>query len=778
MKLRNRRLRFRSALSALPDIGGWKVYTPVTANPAVVGGLTSYLNQTGTRLQYVDPSQVVATTMLALDQAATYNASTNPHGGPYYWNGTNIIDGSGNTAPLTGIYSGVAYGTDPMNPSAAVQAFKRISYVSYNRFGNNRLNGTVMNGDYTSPGNGQCNASGGRIGKPDWTFIKRGTTLVLEDDYYDLNLEGNGALLRTSMYSSISIPGGSSLSAMSIVGAYGPLTIDRPIITKCSRNQGFITKIGGAPSSKNPTNTAYVSLYFDGYDRSHQTSDRSAVSLRYTNGTPGEKSHWYEDCTFAGGGGFDTGPGNTDFTVEFFRCQYYDVFGTRSSGPSSGSMGTGEMNLYDCIIGRNGKSNNPVINNGGTDSIYDRNFYWFYGKASQTIDNCLILPGGSGEQFRAGVTLNKTYFMASGVGLAGQNGDPFVTAQVNSGAVTSCVFEDYYKNNASHSSGGGLAIFYGAHDVIVSDNVVTDAGLSTADRATVGATPSAGGVSIGGSPEGWYHPQLATTNNIRVTGNKIVNRTNTVAFGGSEGVNNVAYLSSYSTHYVATSGAATWNDIGNYGTTTATTALIAGETVVPLAALIGGAPSGGVYSAQAGGNIGIVLANAATHWTTILSISGLNATITVALPSASNINATVTTGQPANYQYPASNLNTIDFNTVIGQSNTNANAKAFTLQTGAPTLPTETRVDTTTVANNTHMTVAAAGAAGYDLNRCLYTYCLIAGFAPSLPSQEIVVNELIAYLKANQRKGQYNPAWTGKPICNHVRAGVGMAALT
>lgn len=778
MRMRSKKLFYRpvAAVAALPDIGGWKTYTPVIANAAVAGGLPSFINQTGTRLQYIDPSQTVVTTMLALDLAATYNASTNPHGGPYYWSGTKIIDAGGNVAPLTGPFAGVEYGTDPLNPSAAVQAFKRISYVSYNRSGNNRLNGTIMNGDYQSPGNGQTNATGGRIGMPDWTLIKRGTTLALEDDYYDLNLEGNSTLTRASMYASMSIPGGSSLSAMSLVNAYGPLTVARPVITKCPRRNGFISKSGGS-GLRNPAFSAYVSLYFDGHDRSHYTGDVSAVTMRYVAGTPGQKAYWYEDCTWSGCGGIENGSNSTDMIFDFWRCQFYDAFGARVSGPGSSATGQSQTNLYDCIAGRNGKSNDPVLNNGGTDSVYDRNFYWGEGLGSQTISNCFVMPGGSGEQFRGGVTLVNSYVMASGVVLAGQNGDAFVTSQANSGAVISCVFESYYKNNTSHSGGGGLAVIYGAHDVIISDNVMTDAGLSSADRATVGAKPSAGGLSIGGSPEGWYHPQLATTNNNRITANKVINRTNTVAFGGSEGVNNVAYLSDYSAHYVATSGAATWNDIGRFGTTTATTALAVNATVVPLAALIGGAPASGSYSAQAGSNIGIILADTTTHWTTIVSMAGLNATLSVALPSASNINATVTIGQPANYEYPASNLNTIDFNTVIGQSNTNANAVAFTLQTGAPTLPTETRVNTTTLANNTHMTVAAAATAGYDLSRCLYTYCLTAGFTPSVSDQSTVVNELTAYLKSNQRKGQYNPAWTGKPIVNHVRTGVGMATV-
>ena len=740
------------------DIGGWKTYTPVTTNGVDTATRSAYLTMTGTRLHYVNPSLTVATTMLALDQAATWNATTNPHGGPYLWNGSAIIDMSGNLAPLSGPYSGVAYGTDPMNPSAAVQEFKRVSYSIYDRAGNNRLNGTVQNGAYTSAGSQYHTAASGRNGMPDWWLIKRGTTTLLENDFYDLCLEGNAGLVKTSMYGTLVTPGGTSLSAMSIICAYGPLTAPRPIIKQIPEF-GFVSTWG---NGKKIEFTAWVSLYFDGHDRSNYSDSRQALNLLYNPGTAANHDVWFEDVTFDGTEGLAIQT-NTDWCVDFWRCQIYDTWGANAgSGIYSGNTGLSQVNFHSSILARNGKNNDPVLNNGGTDNTHNRNFYQGYECSKDAIiDDTLFLPGGSGEQFRAGGILNNTYFLSSGVSYAAENGAPYGSAQVNTGSIQNCVFERYYQ--AIVGGAGGLAVFWGPHNVDIFGNITTDAGMTPADRVTY-STGSAGGNSFGGYPFGWYHDQLGTMNNCRMHGGVVINRGGAVSWNTSEGVN----LSGRS-DVVTSSGFASWSQTSGPVYASTTTAIVAAAaTVVPVAA---------TTSMVVGQNFHVTQTDASVFLTRITAISGLNITIAAGLPVGAASGAAVNATNYIHYQYPLLSTNTIDYNTVIGQSNTDPNAKTFTLAAGGAITPTDTRSDSTTYANNTYMSLAQASAAGYNIDRCLASYLTGIGFPLSATDQFDLSNQLVAYLKANMRKGYYDSRFTGKPIVNHVRTGVGMAAL-
>lgn len=766
------------------DIGGWKTYTPVTSSTFTVGdGLSttagiifSYSGNTGTRLHYVDPSQTVATTMLALDLAATYVQATNPHGGPYFWNGTNIIDASNNTAPLSGPYAGVPYGTDPFEPSAAVQAFKRVSYCLLNVQGNNRVRGTTSNGASGSAGSAAYNGTGtGRIGKPDWILIKRGTTLNLQEDIYDLCVTSNGALVTANMSGSLTMPGGTSLSAMNVVGAYGPPTDDRPVITHAPK-EGFTTRGGNGSQTKKIEYLAFVSLYFDGHDRTHYPVDEDVpgFTMLYNAGTAGNHDVWWEDCTFTGTGGFNIQTGATCY--DFWRCQLYDTFGDHVSGLFTHNTGLSEVNHHACIFGRNGFTVDPTVTPNVGYSDRDRNFY-MAGEASkdQIIEDSLVLPGGSGDQFRCGMRAERNYFLPD-VGFSAQNGAAYGTAQTDTGGVLDNVFERFYYGPFG---GGGFGIYYGAHDVDASYNVVTDAGMASADRAAaqaeaVALSRAAGGLSFGGQPEGWYHPQLAPTTGNRTHHNVVINRNGTTSLSASEGVSAVAYLGATATNYVATDGAATWNDLTIRNTKTLTGAVSGGVGVIPVSS-ISHYTGGGNWGV--GTNVGVVLANASIHWTTIASVASLNVTLAAVLPSNANSGATVYMSQPANYDYPATLDNLYDFNTLIGQSNTDPDAGIYYLYDGTPLAPGDSRADSTTRENNVHLTTAAASGLGYDIDRCLYTACIANGFTPSDTAQEVIVNELVDLLKSTMRKGQYDPKWLGPNLVNHVRAGVGLTAI-
>ncbi len=749
------------------DIGSWKTYTPVTANAGVSGGLSSYANQTGTRIYYVDPSQAAPASISAGVAAGEY----------YLWNGSAIIDSAGNTAPTSGPNTGVAYGSDPFNPSVAIKPYYRLGYCLPQRGGGNRVNGTVSAGNSAGIGTPQHTSGVGRNGMPDWYLVKRGTTLNLQDDLLELAHEGDGALTAQNMQSTLSLAGGSSLSAMSILGAYGPTSTARPIITQMPVG-GFIAKWGSGATGtpKEMEFTAYVSITFDGYDRSHYTTADwfSAISILYASKTAGAKDVWFDDCAIGGTGGIVI-QSNTNTIIEFFRSSLYDTYGGHNSGLFTDNSSGSQVNWYDSFIARNGKLDDPRAAGGGTNSTRDRNFYYsgIADATQQTMDNCVILAGGSGDQFRHGINLTRCYFMVPGVVLGGQGGDTTLAALANTGTIANSVFEAYA--SASDSvHGGGFAVFYGAHGVDAGYNVCTDAGMDPTLRTTYAGVSTIG---VGGTANGWYHPLLDQTKNNRLHHNIIIDRAGTQGWGASEGIDPNQGLTGADTHFVNGNGTCSWNDLDIRTETTATASASTGATSISVAST---ASTQG-WTFVAGWAVGITLTNGSTHWTTATNNPSGGTTINLAnaLPSGMSNGARVFYAKVITYtwQTTATRSNTFDFNTEIGLSNTSPNTGFYSLSSGGAPTPTDTRTDDTVYANNTHMTTAAATGAGYDIDRCLKSYLTSISVSVTNTSQDTIIRDLITYWKNNMRKGQYDPRLVGKAVASHVRLGVGLSAL-
>jgi hypothetical protein len=770
------------------DIGDWTAFTPTEANPAVSGGFASYANQTGSWLYFVDPSQTVVTTMLALDEAAQYRAAghpsgANPHGGPYVYHDGKIKDMDGNEAPLTGPYAGVPYGTDPLNPSASVKWFKRVSYCLYNQFGNNRWNGTVSNGSSTTAGTHRYNASGGRIGRNDWIGIKGGTSLALEDDLLDLALEGNPALLANNQIGSLVLPGGSSGSGSLIYGT-NCAALGRARITKMPR-QGFVNRWGGA-GFKGIEHLHYLSLEFDGYDRSHYTGHRVAFNYSNQVGTAGVCNTTFEDVLIHGTTGI-THQTNSDFITKFRRCFLLDTYwdnSVHSSGLFTDNTGDSAVQWYDSIIARNGKTNaaDPRIS-GGTDHPLSRNLY-LSGEcdpAQQVFDNCVILAGASGDQARAGGTFTRCYFMLSELVLAGQNGTAHLAAKANTGLIQRCVNEMY---NKSGSTGNiyakGLGVFFGAHHVDISDNVITDAGMSSAQR-----TANTGGyaLSTGGITTGWYHPQLGATEYNDLHDNFVIIRHLTRMYGSlTEGINQGSLV-----NFQDGNGSATWNMDGRVYTLNAslvafalTGAVAAGGTAITLNSVTGlpitysGYPFPDVLW-----NIGIVQTDGSTHWSTLTTApTGTSLTLVTPMTVGANSGALVTIAVRDSYTYPCNRLNLYRNNTTIGQSDTNPNSKDYNLSLNGKITPTDTRADTNSYTGSTHRTVVEAAGLGYDIDRCYSTYLTSIGEVVGSTNQDTIIAYMVAkYSSGVIRKGSFAPKWLAVAPINHVRAGVGLSAI-
>lgn len=258
------------------DTTGYTIPVP-TAHNFPTTALTS-VSQPGSRIYFVDSE-------LGDDATA----------GLYFWNGTAIVDSSNST---TGA-GGVPYGTDPFNPTGPIKPFKRYYTCAP------RTNGT----DYTgTPTNAitQSNATPFRAGKPDWWLFRRGKTVDLYADFRGY-LDNKG-LTTTAINASPSVmgTGGSSTSAMCVIGAYGPVADGRARFIHAPAN--FFSRNGGTYGY-----TLYTGLMTDGTvrDRAIRPVDWNVINyydqgiypVFFINLSNTNPEIWFEDCHFHACGG-------------------------------------------------------------------------------------------------------------------------------------------------------------------------------------------------------------------------------------------------------------------------------------------------------------------------------------------------------------------------------------------------------------------------------------------------------------------------------------------
>jgi hypothetical protein len=145
---------------------GWSEPVPTTLD--TTGYCLTDLQQPGSRIYYISISGDNSTAEI------------------YFWDGTQIVDYTGSSIGI----GGVAYGTDPMNPTGPIRPFARWSYVVPRRPGWGSIEiGEPWDGtSYKAPGADRCAT---RYEYPDWWLFKRGDTFDLFDDYLSFARETN-----------------------------------------------------------------------------------------------------------------------------------------------------------------------------------------------------------------------------------------------------------------------------------------------------------------------------------------------------------------------------------------------------------------------------------------------------------------------------------------------------------------------------------------------------------------------------------------------------------
>jgi hypothetical protein len=163
--------------------------------------------QPGSRIQYIDTSQPVVSTALAIDQAAdTYFVDSSQR----------IVDSSGS---LTGA-GGVAYGSDWRNPTGPIKPFKSYSYSAV------KSSTLERNGDVSTNRIGYVgiDTTTFRANKPDVWLGKRGTSLDMYSDVRQFLDDTGRAATAAWLSTTVTTAGGVSKTQRAWIGSYGPVS--------------------------------------------------------------------------------------------------------------------------------------------------------------------------------------------------------------------------------------------------------------------------------------------------------------------------------------------------------------------------------------------------------------------------------------------------------------------------------------------------------------------------------------------------------------------------
>lgn len=720
----------------LGDIGGWTVYTPKPVDTTTYAR-TAFIGQPGTRIYLHDWEN-------GDDATADYLMW---HSGGY------LISGA--TGSATDEF-GVAYGTDPFNPQGAVKPYKSFGYTGPHRNGAGLGTSDDSDGSGEQIGSDKFNLNAGRNGKPDWWLFKRGVTHDILADLLARRQVTNPSAVKTS--SSLTVPGGESTTYRSVVGAWGDPALPRPVIVG-GGSSGFVSRTyAGDHVFKN---VHYVSLAFDAHTRLSDgtyndaplTYNRS-FGFNLLNQPATAVDIQFEDCLFDGTAGF-IWSGGTGGELTFNRClalYTHRLMDANTMFLFTNQSGDAILRVTDRIAVLNGyRGSDPAISV-PTNSVFDRCDYYSgaHDSINSEMSNCLEMCSGSGAQIRAGIKVERNYLVVGGFAMGAQGGK----AGANTGTIKDNVLQKWRDPTGTNANPGyGFLVKYGAHDVAVERNLVTNLGLTSSEKT---ASASRYAFSVEGAAPSWFHSMVNMT-----TGNAFANNVSIL-----EGI---AYGHVHSTIGPEEAGAGTTNwTVAN--TVTATGALSAATSCT----LTDGWP--GVT-----GSYTITFSDASTRTATLTNGStavswtgAVTATATITTPAY----ATWNVGVPAYFAtFPDVGGNTFAAsNQYVG----GATIVNFDKYAGA-TSPMPELPDTNTYiggGGTLYADIAAFQAAvpgAIDPTRTLKRYMQeVLGL--TVTSKEGAA-EMAAFAKANLRKGQYDGRFLGTAIGNWVRAGCGMAEI-
>lgn len=427
---------------------GWTEFTPTPYDNSIHPA--THLSQPGSRIIYIS------------------NDGNDTEASLYFWNGTEIVDSSGSP---TG-EGGIAYGTDPMNPSGPIKPFQRWSYVAPRRYSSEDI-GTPWDGtNYRSPGEHRAST---RYEYPDWWLFQRGETFDLYQDFLSFAQEINPDFVDLNA-GSLAVSGGRSETEKQIVGAYGSTSLPRPRFINTT-NGSFISRWAGPE----PKHITYLSLHFDG--RGSDSDKRGGINFLGQNQEAVDIA--FEDCWMDAATGIVIQ--NTSGQFRLYRCIVTDAYRESHSPHVQGmyfyGLRNSRLRIEESLFMRNGFGHGDPMTNWPPSGqqyydIYNRNLY-LSGECENMesgMFDSLSLMGASGDQFRPGMRIENNFFYQGYVAMGAHGGYP--DSDGPTGSIRNNVllrFKGSGTNDNRGHPGWGFTLGSGAYQVEVSGNIVSSA---------------------------------------------------------------------------------------------------------------------------------------------------------------------------------------------------------------------------------------------------------------------------------------------------------------
>jgi hypothetical protein len=422
------------------DKVGWSNQLPTAYDPAVA--LTSP-TQKGSRIIYIS--------------GANGNDET---GEFYFWDGSRLVDRKGQSRNSQGL----DYGTNPSRPSAAVRAFKHWATVAPRTDGGDLLTKNPIFG--TTPVT--------RAGYPDWWLFARNETF---DIVADFKAVVPNAVANPNFVASLSVSSGRSSAEPQVVTAYGSLCLPRPRFVNPILD--FVTRF---ESIYTPTfrHAIYSSLHFDG-----RGAKEGSSALRLLGQSAQSRSLIFEDMWFDAAN-INIGQKNNG-EISIRRSLLTDVYSASDKVHAEGIFYDGGpqgiFRIEESILMRNGFRGDPKNFSWPPKgdqiwNIYNRNIYMsgLTQSAQSGFFDSISMMGASGDQFRPGMRIERSFFYQGYLMIGGAGGRPM--SDGSSGAILDSVlqrFEGVGTNDNRGHPGWGIELTWGANDVQVTRNIVTGA---------------------------------------------------------------------------------------------------------------------------------------------------------------------------------------------------------------------------------------------------------------------------------------------------------------
>lgn len=426
---------------------GWSEFSPVKADTSQYS-LTD-IRQPGSRIFYISSS-----------------AGNDDDGEIYFWDGEYIIDSKGSRFDE----AGELYGSDPSNPSGQIKAFRNWAYVAPRNDGS----------DIGTPWTGGMQGAPGAIDAstrytyPDWWLFKRGDSFDLNADFLEYARRTNPNVSDVRNVN-LAVSGGRSASERQIVGAYGPLSKDRPRFVNPPK--AFVDRRDNSPTLKN---VAYLSLYFDG------RGERRGQAIYLYGQNNSSVNILFEDCWFDGTEGAIIQRTSADVTIR--RSIITDSW--RAANESSHVQGVffygnrdAIFRIEESILLRNGFGGGDPSITGWPPTgeqiynVFNRNLY-LSGECDNMncgIFDSVSMVGASGDQVRPGMRIERNFFYQGYFAMGAHGG---YSMDAPTGTIINNVFQRYEgsgTNDNRGQPGWGIELTSGSANVEITGNIVTSA---------------------------------------------------------------------------------------------------------------------------------------------------------------------------------------------------------------------------------------------------------------------------------------------------------------